>query len=144
MKTSLNISIQLLIMVLFFSCSSTDDNPTPGNPADVSNALKSGTWRITYFWDSDKEETNHFTGYNFTFGENGSLTATNGANTYNGTWSTGTDDSQVKLIINFNSPADFVDISDDWHVIEQTNLKIKLEDVSGGNGGTDLLTFEKN
>jgi len=29
-------------------------------------------------------------------------------------------------------------------VIQQSSTLIKLEDVSGGNGGTDYLTFEKN
>jgi hypothetical protein len=48
------------------------------------------------------------------------------------------------LVIGFASPASFVEISDDWEVIENTSTKIRLQDVSGGNGGTDLLTFEKN
>ena len=61
-----------------------------------------------------------------------------------GTWSTGTDDSQVKLVLAFSTPAQFADISDDWHVTERTDTKITLQDVSGGNGGTDYLTFEKN
>ena len=34
-------------------------------------------------------------------------------------------------------------LNDDWHILEQTAKKIKLEDVSGGNGGTDYLTFEQ-
>jgi hypothetical protein len=50
---------------------------------------------------------------------------------------------QKKLILNFASPADFTEISDDWHILQETSSKIQLEDVSGGNGGTDLLTFEK-
>jgi hypothetical protein len=61
-----------------------------------------------------------------------------------GTWSTGSDDSQKKLYLTFNSPPDFNELSDDWHILEETSTKIRLEDVSGGNGGTDLLTFEKN
>ena len=144
MKNSIKNSIQILAMILLISCSSGEDNPVPGSPDEVSNAVTSGSWRITYFWDTDKDETNHFTGYNFTFEEEGTLSATNGVNTYNGIWTTGMDDSQVKLIISFGSPPDFVDISDDWHVIEQSSSKIRLEDVSGGNGGTDFLTFEKN
>ena len=144
MKNIKLISLQFILAMWLFSCSSGDDTPLPENSAGVSEAVKSGTWRITYFWDTDKEETNHYLGYSFTFAQNGDLTATNGSNTYTGSWSTGTDDSQVKLIINFSAPEDFVEISDDWHVVEQSASKIRLEDVSGGNGGTDLLTFEKN
>jgi len=53
----------------------------------VKNNVQTGTWRITNFIDSGVDETNHFTGYNFTFGSNGTLTASNGSNTYSGTWS---------------------------------------------------------
>jgi hypothetical protein len=44
----------------------------------------------------------------------------------------------------FASPADFADLSDDWDVVSRTDSKVQLIDVSGGNGGTDYLTFEKN
>ena len=38
----------------------------------------------------------------------------------------------------------FEDLNDDWDFISQSSTKIELIDVSGGNGGTDYLTFEKN
>ncbi len=112
------------------------------------STASAGTWRITYFYDTDKEETAGFTGYNFTFGS--SLTATNGTNTYTGTWSVSdtnsSDDSLEDLHFNilFSSPAAFANLSDEWNIQERTDTKIKLIDVSGGNGGTDYLTFEKN
>jgi hypothetical protein len=110
----------------------------------VSNTVTSGTWRITYYWDTDHEETSNYSGYSFTFATGGVLTAVKTGSTVTGTWSTGTDDSKTELVIAFASPASFVEISDDWEVIENTSTKIRLQDVSGGNGGTDLLTFEKN
>lgn len=45
----------------------------------------------------------------------------------------------------FSSPAVFADeLTDDWDIISYSATKIQLIDVSGGNGGTDYLTFEKN
>jgi hypothetical protein len=136
----------LLVMsaTLILSCSKDDDNSSSISPGNVSNTLSNGTWRITYYWDTDHEETSDFSGYSFTFGSNSVLTATKTGSTVTGTWSTGTDDSKTELIIAFASPASFVEISDDWEVIEMTDTKIRLRDVSGGNGGTDQLTFEKN
>ncbi len=142
----LNISI-FAVFVVLFSCT---DDPSVLIKDSLMNTVKKGSWRITYFWDTDKDETNHFTGYNFTFGESGVLTATNGANTYTGTWSitdsNSNDDSLDDLHFNiaFTSPADFEELTDDWDIIEFTSKKIRLTDVSGGNGGTDFLTFEKN
>nr|WP_315147929.1 hypothetical protein [uncultured Flavobacterium sp.] len=46
--------------------------------------------------------------------------------------------------IAFASPATFLELTDDWEIIERTSTVIKLKDVSGGNGGTDYLTFTKN
>ncbi|PHN08332.1 hypothetical protein CRP01_02795 [Flavilitoribacter nigricans DSM 23189 = NBRC 102662] len=114
------------------------------SPSDVAETLVSGEWVITYFFDSDQEETSHFNGYVFQFAESGTLTATKGMTTVTGTWSSGNDDGQAKIYISFSTPEDFEELSDDWYVLERTNSKIRLEDVSGGNGGTDLLTFEKN
>ena len=34
-------------------------------------------------------------------------------------------------------------LSEDWEIIFLTNTKIELRHVSGGNGGADILTFEK-
>jgi hypothetical protein len=53
-------------------------------------------------------------------------------------------DSDIDVNIGFASPAEFADLTDDWDVAERTGTRIKLVDVSGGNGGTDYLTFEKN
>ena len=48
------------------------------------------------------------------------------------------------FITSFASPAIFEDLSEDWEILSRTASKIELKYVSGGNGGTDLLTFEKN
>jgi len=133
-------------------CSSDDDNsnPTP-DPTPVINTVNTGTWRVTLFEDSGTNETGHFTGYNFTFGTGNTLTAANGANTYTGTWSVTSDNSgddspsnDLDFNITFTSPADFTDLTEDWNIITYTPTKIQLIHVSGGNGGTDYLTFEKN
>lgn len=133
----------LLFSALFFSCKK-EDNAASISTSNVSSTILTGSWRITYYWDTDHEETSSFNGYNFIFNSNGSVSATKASSVINGTWSTRNDDSKVKLVIAFSSPANFIEISDDWHTIERTDVKIKLQDVSGGNGGTDYLTFEKN
>lgn len=135
--------VLLMITLGMISCSK-DNNSTSINPSDISNAVVSGTWRITYYWDSDHEETSNFSNYTFTFSPGGALTAVSAGTTVSGSWSTGLDDSKTELVLNFSSPPNFVEISDDWEVIEQTPIKIRLRDVSGGNGGTDQLIFERN
>jgi len=135
---------------LTFEIGTPSGNCTSSTQTTVQDNVSSGTWRITNFIDSGTDETNHFTNYNFTFNSSGVLNANNGTNNYDGTWSitdsNSNDDSQDDLDfnINFNLTNDFEDLNDDWDFISQSATKIELIDISGGNGGTDYLTFEKN
>jgi hypothetical protein len=141
--------LSALLLVLFVSLGAcTDDDMNNDIQNQIEESVKTSSWRITKYIDSGNDELNHFTGFNFTFGENNTLSASNGTNTYTGTWSVtnNIDDSQDNLEFNifFASPPDFQELSDDWDIIFQSSTKIELIDISGGNGGTDYLTFEKN
>jgi hypothetical protein len=134
-------------------CSSDDDNSTPTSvdPTPVVNTVNQGTWRVTLYNNSGTIETSNFTGYNFIFGPSSVLTASNGTNTYIGTWSVTSDNSgddspspDLDFNIAFASPSNFAELTEDWNIISYTTTKIQLIHVSGGNGGTDYLTFEKN
>jgi hypothetical protein len=127
-----------LFMMAFASCKKDDNSSSPS-----SIVVTQGQWKVTLFSENGVVETSKFSNYVFTFSSNGTVSAVRSGSTVNGSWSDGNDDSQKKLILNFASPADFTEISDDWHILQETSSKIQLEDVSGGNGGTDLLTFEK-
>jgi hypothetical protein len=132
-------------------CSSDDDSSSSADPTPVINAATQGTWRVTSYVDSGNNETSDFTGYNFTFATGGALTATNGTNSYSGTWSVTGDDStddspsnDLDFNISFAAPANFADLTDDWDIVSYSATTISLIDVSGGNGGTDTLVFTKN
>ena len=145
----------LLVFILIFtisSCSNDDDDNSNSdtNQTNIENTVQDGTWRVTKFIDSGDDETNNFNGYAFTFNDNNSLIAENGNTTNNGSWSitdsNSSDDSidDLDFNISFTSPPDFEELTEDWDIISRTDTKIELIHVSGGNGGTDYLTFEKN
>lgn len=135
-----------IALALFVSSCKKDDVKQKQN---IEKEVTSGSWRISYFNDSGIDETSNFTSYIFTFHDNGTLNSTNGSNTYTGTWSVtdsnSSDDSADDLDFNiyFNLSNNFEDLNDDWDIISHTTSELKLNDVSGGNGGTDELTFEK-
>ena len=110
-----------------------------------------GTWKITKYIDSEINETSEFLNYNFTFTENNILMANKGTDEIMGSWlvvsnSANGDDSSSNLgfIISFSGPDNFLELTDDWEIKSSTSNKLELIDVSGGNGETDYLTFEKN
>lgn len=137
------------------TCSSDDDVNSNNNSQtiqQIETLIQSDQWLITNYVDSGQDETNNFSGYSFTFGADNSLTANNGTNTIVGTWSiidssSSDDDSNSSNNIDFNifflSPSNFNELSEDWEIVSRTNSKIELIHISGGNGGTDNLTFEK-
>ena len=154
MKNRIFVVVILTLSLIFTSC--TSDAAEMDNSVKIEqimDAVESGTWHVTSFIDSGTNETTNFSGYNFTFNNGGILTATNGSNTFNGIWSVTEDndssdessnDNEIDFNISFDTPPNFEELSEDWDIISSNNSKIDLIHVSGGNGGTDTLTFIKN
>lgn len=139
----------LLIAVvasIFVSCSKDEDKDTV---KEVTDTVKDGTWRVSYFYNSGKNETVNFEGYNFIFGDSNIMNANKEANSYTGQWfvSKSTSDNDLfstifKISIGPNDI--FQDLNGDWKVIENTGSSITLKDDSHGETAIDYLTFEKN
>ena len=144
MKATNALVFTMAILVFGFYACEKDKSTTDPSNSSTSEIVGQGTWKVTLYNDSGNEETQNFAGYNFTFDSNGTIAAVKNASTVNGTWNTGADDSQNKLILDFGTAVQFSELNEDWLILEKTASKIRLEHVSGGNGGTDLLTFEKN
>ena len=166
----LKLIVPLMMAVLISSCSLFDLDlshgpnfpndptgpPTDSTSVDTSNVSTSlgGDWEIIFFNDSGSNETHHFNGFKFSFNDDGSLVAENGSVTYVGSWSitndhhNGSDDhphngTEQEFNIDFSSPDSFEELSEDWDILTKTDNLIQLIHVSGGNGGTDFLTFQR-
>jgi len=112
--------------------------------AELVAALTNGDWYITYYFD-DVDETADFADYVFNYAADGTATATDPSGTTNGTWFTSSgDETELELNLNFGTVPPLDELAEDWDVLEVTNEIIRLKDVSGGNGSTDFLTFERD
>jgi hypothetical protein len=133
-------AFSLFLLAALVSCTKSDDDNSGGNNPTPS----AGTWKITYFFDK-KDETSNYAGYTFEFGANGSLSATNGSQTWPGTWQTGVDDSANKFVIDFTGavPSVLSELEEDWRIITMNDNFMHFEHTSGGNGDTDVLKFSK-
>ena len=78
------------------------------------------------------------------------MTASNGTNTVQGTWSVTKSNDDSNGNIDFNiffsvvASSNFEGLNDDWNITAYNNNTISLIGISGGNGGTDTLIFTKN
>ena len=139
--------IQKFLPILLFSAvafTSCDDNSSSNNNSNNNVTPASGTWKVTYFFDK-QDETSYFSGYTFEFGANGSLSSSNGSQSYSGTWSTGFDDSANKFLIDFSGvvPSALSELEEDWRIIKVEDNFMHFEHTSGGNGDTDIVKFSK-
>ncbi len=106
-------------------------------------ALTNGDWYITYYFD-DEDETADYIDFVFRYASDNTATATDLNGTTNGTWSISSgDETDLELNLNFGTGIPLDELAEDWDVLEATNDIIRLKDVSGGNGSTDFLTFER-
>lgn len=144
MKKSYYYSAVLLLSAFtVLSCSKDDNNLT--DQSQIQQSIQTGTWRVTLYNDSGDNKTSYFNGYSFVFGSNSTVTATIGTITQAGTLSIFPDSGDTKFVLSFLvSTGPFEEISEDWKIVSQSAIKIELVNISGGNGGTDYLTFEKN
>lgn len=105
--------------------------------------LTTGDWYVTYYFD-DIDQTTDFNDFVFNFASDGSGSATDTNGTTSGIWSTSSgDETPLELNLNFGTSIPLYELAEDWDVLEVTNDVIRLKDVSGGDGSTDFLTFER-
>lgn len=147
LKTNLILILLTVIGMTHHSCNDEPDTNVDNTLSRVEGQIQLKSWKITLFSDSGMDETNHFTGFSFTFEKEGKLISEKGTNRFEGSWqitdSNSSDDSpeDLELIIYFNLSNDFEELNEDWNFISTSDNKIELIHISGGNGGTDLLTF---
>jgi hypothetical protein len=136
--------LSLLLIVSIQACKKDDSSSSASITPNLTNdIIQDGKWAVTYFSDKGVDNTNYFSNYLFQFSSSGGITATKNASTVSGIWQTSVSDSHVHFNLNFYSTNPFDELNEDWHVIEQSSTLLKLEDISGGNGGTKYLTFAK-
>jgi hypothetical protein len=122
---------------LFLSCHKTNDQNTGITDAQIT----SGDWRITLFTDHGNNETSDFSGYIFSFGTDGVLTAVKGPTSTAGTWSKG-NKFNIDLGDKNDTNKPLGELTDDWHIIASSATSIQLGDDNASSG--ELLTFTKN
>jgi hypothetical protein len=140
----------LPIALLIATLSSCNKSKTQNN---IQDAIQQGNWVVSSYIDNGSDETMDFTSFRFTFAQDGSLQVmdllSSSTNQFMGQWSItdsnsnddSMDDLDFNIALNVGNKLD--DLTDDWDIVNQSETEIKLMDVSGGNGGTDYVTFTK-
>ena len=89
-----------LLLLSFAFLTACGDHP-PNNPSN-NITPSAGKWKVAYFFDK-QDETSNYSSYTFEFQANGTLIASNGNQTFSGTWTTGIDNSSDMFLIDFRA-----------------------------------------
>jgi hypothetical protein len=139
MKTFAHLLVTAII-VTATACSKTDDSSaTTDLSATVKKEIITDTWMIGSYIDKGKNETSNYTGYSFTFSDNGILTANVSGTSFTGTWSIGSDHSgsddsghdsgdDSKLILSITGNYQMDELTDDFQIVSISENEIVLKD----------------
>ena len=122
MKRKLSLLFCLLLFTSLFITSCTKEEVLQ----DTTQLTQGSDWHVTQFSDDGKDETSHFSGYTFTFMEDGRIIAKLNNNIqYTGNWYISSEDlfddnpssNSKELIITF-SQSILEELNEDWTIIE--------------------------
>lgn len=119
------IVISIALTTTYSTCKKEDNNSLASQATALTQTAATGKWKVTYFFDNSTDHTSYFTGYEFTFNSGGTVSASkSGSPTITGTWSSGNDDSTVKLFLNFGTTTYFIEMNNDWQLVQQTSTLV--------------------
>lgn len=119
--------------------SNCPQNPLPTQ--DFMQTITSGTWKISYYYDSN-DLTSNYNGYIFSFNNSNVVTATKLGVTKTGAWESSLNSGIREFELNF-STSPLHELEEDWRLFEFNDTHLRFRDVKSGNNETDYLYFEK-
>jgi hypothetical protein len=91
--------------------------------------ISSGFWSVEYYF-SGQDKTSQFNNYQFHFNDNGDLTATEGTNSINGSWSMVTDVNRNQVLRINIQEAHLSDLNEQWNVTATASNMIDMKGTS--------------
>ncbi|MFA9187754.1 hypothetical protein [Flavobacterium magnesitis] len=113
-----------------------------GSTASFLEILKSGSWRVGYFYDDDDDETDEYAGYSFVFNANNTTSVIKTNQNSTGSWSYTTIASGDFIDFSFMDD-DLSELEEDWKVIEFSNNSIRFKE-NTDDDDPSYLTLSKN
>lgn len=128
------------------SCDEDDDYDFDDDDCDncSTNDLEAifndcSEWTVDKLERNDEDLEDNYVGYNFEFNADGSILVTQGANTFNGTWSASGSGNNIAVLIDVTGLPDF-NATWNLHEIEQEGNEAKID----LRLGDDRLRFESD
>lgn len=120
--------------LIFASCANETDVANPNTATDI---ITTGKWKVNQYMNASQDQTSDFAGYSLSFSRNGTVVATYGGATYNGTWAE--DATSRKLILNFTNATPVLErINNQWSVAD---IQAAMVNLSNDVPNTEFLAI---
>jgi hypothetical protein len=108
----------VIVSASFFSGCTKESMNYPGSTKEV---IAGSTWSIDYYY-AGQDKTAQFNSYKFSFVGNGTVTADDGTNSFNGNWSVVTDVNRKDVLRINLSEAHLQDLNSQWTVENPSSI----------------------
>lgn len=145
-QVTTNDQLEDLIEETLEQCDEDDDSDHNDDDADDTEfitILTNGQWHIAQY-KGESDETSLFSGFLFTFNEDGTATASDGITNVNGTWQTNGDDGSLELDLEYGEETPFEKLGEDWDLLQLSSEEIILQYEGDEGEAVTTLVFQKN
>jgi hypothetical protein len=132
----------VFLATILFACIKRDNNNNNNNGNTNDTTVTTGTWRVSLFSERGQDETGDFTGYTFTFKNDGKLTVAKNGSSKEGTWSITNNRFNIDLGIKSDANKPLGELTDDWIIVLKNDTTISLKDDNAAKN--EVLEFSKN
>lgn len=136
-----------------FASGKPEDNPAKVNddngkknasttPVAMTMVIGGTDWKVNAYVDNkNRNRTSRYSSFAFGFVADGSVNINSGGKTIaKGTWKAVLDGTVEKLYLTITTTDNnLLELNEDWKIVSKSSTLLKLENVSGGNGGTTSL-----
>lgn len=111
-------------VILYFAACTRLEHYT--NDKSATPMVTEGTWKVNLYLNADKNNTNDFSGYIFTFNAEGNLVADKDGKQVTGNWSE--DNIAKKIVINLGSADPVLTrLNENWDITRINEKEISLQ-----------------
>jgi len=124
----------------------TFERPTDdpgGDKPSISKVIVEGLWVVAKYVESDLNKTENYKGFKLDFNSEGWVLASNGEDKIEGTWLEINHNGIDYFALDFGNVVPFDEFNEDWEIVDVTETRIELKNVSGGDGLTEHLVLER-
>ena len=132
-------SLLLTSAALVTACGYSSATAPVTQPSNVPSFITSGTWAVSALTQGTEDKGSQLSGFTFTFtatgSENGTVVATKGGTSINGTWTHaaavtyyGSNSTQESIVLSLGTTSPFAMLTRTWNVVSVTPTTLTLVD----------------